>query len=298
MKAVPHQQRVAQDKKTEFTEEPAEKISGTIWTPPIMKNLNGSNESPKELKGPYSSNKKSPTDVGRHNEIQVEVTQSCDANDKMGAQYQEYYEYPDDKMDSTGDDITLVKEVYQSSSTISPIKGFENDGSKKTVQTEEISISKTSGKPCDNQTSRRTHQKSVLMNNKRQEYQGEIGTTRDHKSGKEFGMFTIAPKILGRPPKDTRMQSSNVIPLFVEKLVKQDIKSYKPIQKNDKLHFTENVQLVDMLERFNKRYPAYSVKLKTYWKVLQKMGARFHVKDSKIRIAVKGKEDKQQLDFI
>ena len=185
MKAVPRQQKVAQDKKTEFTEEPAEKISGTIWTPPIMKNLTGSNESPKELKGPYSSNQKSPTDVDIRNENQVELIQSC-ANDKMGAQYQEYYEYPDDKMDSTGDDITLVKEVYQSSSIISPIKGFENDGSKKTVQTEEISISKTSGKPCQSQTSRRTHQKSVLMNNKRQEYQDEIGTTKDNKSGKEL----------------------------------------------------------------------------------------------------------------
>ena len=37
--------------------------------------------------------------------------------------------------------------------------------------------------------------------------------------------------------------------------------------------------------------------LKTYWKVLQKMGAQFHVRNSKIRIAVMGKEGKQ-LDFI
>ena len=105
---------------------------------------------------------------------------------------------------------------------------------------------------------------------------------------------------MGRPPKDTKMQSSIVIgdkKLFLENLVKQDIKSYRPIQKNDKLHFTDNVQLVDMLERFNKRYPAYPVKLKTYWKVLQKMGAQFHVRNSKIRIAVMGKEGKQ-LDFI
>ena len=58
--------------------------------------------------------------------------------------------------------------------------------------------------------------------------------------------------------------------------MRQDIKSYKPIHTKEHglIIPHKGIQLVDMLERFNQRNPNYPSKLKTYWKLLQKMGVR------------------------
>ena len=168
---------------------------------------------------------------------------------------------------SNEDDIILVKEVFQTS-FIEPISPKKED-SDPTAKDNHLSKEKVSlNAQIPGKSLLKTHGSLKGGNESHKRSSRRVNRCESEKHANKI----IKEFYASNPSEKSIIERKR----HVENLVRQDIKSYKPIHTKEYglIIPQKGIQLVDMLERFNERNPKYPAKLKTYWKLLQKMGVR------------------------